>query len=270
MPQNVIEIIFKNTDQSTVFNLLQRARAFVYMANKGHDILAVILNDARVLNIINHSSAVSDKFTIRTLPHVKTGPFNGLVHVEAKKTESSVARVLGDTITPNELLKGWGKFSSDRLCSVRVFVDEKPAAEAAINRFRADLLREGIGNGCYGFSVRLPKWALDGGQHKVTIELIEDHGETKTAIDSFKKVMKLPLHFNLPRPWVGDGSVHAGTWDSQKEIDYINLRNEVINNDLDRALPRVSQFIDINPQAIFLDFGIKDRSLIDDTIFEPF
>jgi len=75
----------------------------------------------------------------------------------------------------NLIVKGWVYNKTNPLERVKilVLVDGKPVAEGVANKCREDLKKAGIGDGCYGFEIRLPETLLDDKEHEVSVVVAE-------------------------------------------------------------------------------------------------
>ena len=78
-----------------------------------------------------------------------------------------------DEITDTEA-SGWivARNGAARHCVVVLKEGERVLARAVASRFREDLLSAGIGDGCYAFSLEMPRALLDGEEH--LLEIIEE------------------------------------------------------------------------------------------------
>jgi len=68
-------------------------------------------------------------------------------------------------------VRGWAynKENPQERVRVVVLVDGKPVAEGIADKCREDLKKAGIGDGCYGFEIKLPESLLDNKQHEVSV-----------------------------------------------------------------------------------------------------
>lgn len=270
MPIIVTKIEFRSKDDAGVKSFFEKAGAIGYVAKYDKHWLALILNDERVIEEMRRQSFFIGEITRKDLTHIKTGPFRGLNFVTPKPARKSSNIVHIDGITANGLIKGWGWSSDEKPCCVNVTVDAQLIGKFSANKFRIDLLNEGIGTGCHAFSNRLPDWVLDGKSHNLLVELVALDDPDDRVLAKAEKVAKFPFHFNLQRPWVGSGKDHAYTWTSSNEADYLDIRSSIIGGDGFGAITRASKFISLYPHAIFLDFGVKDFFINNDDIFQTF
>lgn len=270
MTVQVVKLVFSDVDVEDIWSALRSAGANGFLAASHAECLALILDNARVLDALHRKKVLKGHFSQIPLPNVATGPFKGLRRVQRKPQKPPATELFCDKVTPNGLLRGWGRDAAGRTCNLRLSIDGRPVGLFPVNRFRLDLLRSGFGTGCHGFSTRLPDWALDGESHEIVGELLSEGQTEEQVVATTSRTMKLPYHFNLPRPWVGTGVEHATEWPARVEAEYLDIRAQVIDGTLKDGLNRAAGFIDAHPQAVFLDFGLKDRCRIDDRRFEQF
>lgn len=84
---------------------------------------------------------------------------------------------------------------------VELFIDGQPAGRARADLHRVDLEREGMGNGCYGFSIGIPAALHDGRHHHM--EARGRGGCIIAARASMQIVPRLtPAEFDRRAPWV--------------------------------------------------------------------
>ncbi|GHG11211.1 ATP-grasp fold amidoligase family protein [Paracoccus aerius] len=266
----ITRLDFKAKDDASVKFFFEKIGAIGYVAKYESHWLAVILDDKRVMEEIENQPFIIDGIAKENLAHVKNGQFQGLYFLSPKAHRMSSDSIHIDGVSPNGLVRGWGWQSNGKPCDVRISVDGGLIGTFPVNRFRVDLLNAGIGTGCHGFSNRLPDRILDGKSHHLLIELIASDDENVNVLAKAEKTTKFPFHFNLERPWIGSGQEHSYTWTASDEAEYLNIRDSVLNGDYPAALARAAHFIDHKPRAIFLDFGVKDRCLIEDDLFQTF
>jgi hypothetical protein len=84
---------------------------------------------------------------------------------------------------------------------VELFIDGQSVGRALADLHRDDLEREGVGDGCYGFSIDIPA-ALRDGRHR-RVEARSRDGRVVAAREAMQIVPKLtPAEFDRRAPWI--------------------------------------------------------------------
>lgn len=134
---------------------------------------------------LNQSSVIPFKRALHSLFEYRRAPLRGSI----------------DTVH-NGHCQGWS-FDTRSIASVEVelFIDGQLAGHALADLHREDLAREGVGDGCHGFSVEIPAALRDGRHHRV--EARSRDGRIVAAREAMQIVPKLtPAEFDRRAPWV--------------------------------------------------------------------
>lgn len=270
MPPKVISLSFEAEGYEEVKSFFEKSGATGYVSTSEKKWCAVILDDERVIGEVEHQKFIIGLVKKEKFLHIKTGQFNGLTFIKSKPVFNLKDTIHIDGITPNGLIRGWGVSKSKNLCEVKVWIDGNAIVKFPIDSFRSDLLKEGIGNGCHAFSSRLTDSVLDGREHNVLVELVALGDPDEKTIAKAERYMKLPFHFNLPRPWVGSGKDHAYEWSKENESEYLDIKTSILQGVSKNSIKKAASFIETFPRAIFLDFGIKDGLITKGNSFQGF
>lgn len=150
------------------------------------------------------------------------------------------------------LISGWVWQGADP-GHVDIWIDGEHAGNFKANRFRIDLLKNGISTGAYGFRVRPPKKYLDGGFHDILVKC-SDFPELE-----HKDRAKLPFHFDEEKAWVHPLNLESLDETNSAEEEFNLLRNYSLCDAKTDLLPTIGKFIDRNPTYIFKDFYLHEN-----------
>lgn len=170
---------------------------------------------------------------------------------ELQEIEVTPAQVYGDPLIVDRAdargyIIGWCYVESNSHAELEVWIDGELAGTATANVFRLDLLKAGIGTGDHGFRYRPPNVFLDGREHTIVVK--------KEGMEVTKS-LKLPFHFDHPRPWlnqtpsqpapVPESEFHSAKWRFIEDGDASAVKN----------------LVELHPSLIFRDLGWHERAV---------
>lgn len=150
------------------------------------------------------------------------------------------------------IIPGW-VWHGDSPGAVNAWIDGEFIGCFQADRFREDLLKNGVGFGGFGFRIRPPKKYMDAKVHHVKIA-------SAVADDLvFEERVTLPFHFDEQRMWTciesGGYLANAG----EVEAQFYRLRDEVLEGNDPDVFQRIKEFVTKHPSYIFNDFYLHER-----------
>jgi teichuronopeptide biosynthesis TupA-like protein len=266
----LLYVEFTDCNPDDVWVALSRNHAEGVLAHNGTQCFALLLRHERVLYAMSRTKSIAGTFTVMNLENIRNTNFKGLTRIAIKQESFDKNHISIDSVAPHGQLLGWAHSSEGGATEISLSIDGESVETILPERFRRDLLEQNIGKGCTGFSQRLPDRYLDGNSHEIKLELNLRDDPRKKVIARTSKQMKLPFHFNLPRPWITSAGAHAVAWTSRHGEEHLDIRHDILEGDFDYGLTRAADFITRHPCAVFKDFGLSDRYRIESLKFSSF
>lgn len=266
----IVVVEFADVDPDATWLTLQRNEALGYFAHNAERQFALVLGSERLLNALQRTEHLVKKVTVRDPGPVLFANFTTLKRIHLPEAPFGRPHLSFDSVTSHGKIRGWLHLPSGKPCVVTITIDGEPAGEVPANAFREDLLEAGVGEGVTSFMQRLPDRFLDGGTHHIVLEAVHADNRDGPVVLRQQRKLRLPFHFHLNRPWMGNGDSFAYNWTRETEKELQDVRAEILHGNYEVGMTRAEALITDHPRAVFHDLGVRERKMQDGAHFETF
>lgn len=221
---------------------------------------AIILGVEKIVEKLLSRSSLAKALNITALNNVSFSHLPQLKRIQSKSRDGGKQLFL-DKAKPNGYIVGWFRNPHQITSTLQVSIDGRNVLSAQANVLREDLLRAGVGFGTHGFSFKCPSIYADGMNHR--IDFLEVNAKAGASSELHHTQHDLVIPLRLPDE-TGDVSPLKSAERHYPSVSALEkIRSEVIYGKEVAGMRKAAKMISEAPEAVFYDFGTRERALIE-------